>query len=276
MSKLIKVGNQEYYMDNFLQKNLELAKAALKKDWDMVICIDGMEGSGKSVITQQIAYYCDPTLTVDRITFTPKEFRDAILNAKKYQAIVYDEAYTGLSSRSAMSGVNKALVSMLAEIRQKNLFVFVVMPTFFDLDKYVAVWRSRALIHVYTKQGFERGRFAFFNVDRKKMLYMGGKKFYNYGVTKANFVGDFRNHYTVDEPAYRKKKAESLSDKDEELSPRHIKWKAQRDALIYMLNKEQNIEQTEIAKRLKITQQAVSDSILRYTRVEHDTRNNIV
>lgn len=200
-----------FSMDGYLKKNLSLAKEVVKKDWDMVFVVDGAEGSGKSVLAQQCAYYCDRTLTVDRICFTPKEFKDAILNAEKFQAVVYDEAYTGLSSRAAMSLINRTLVRMLAEIRQKNLFVFVVMPTFFDLDKYVALWRSRALIHVYTKDNFERGLFCFFNVDRKKQLYLHGKKFYSYGATKANFIGRFPNFYTVDEVAYKKKKKDSLS-----------------------------------------------------------------
>jgi len=176
----------------------------------VVFLYDGYEGSGKSIKAMQDAFYCDSTLNLDMIVFTPYEFRKAILKAKPYQAVVYDEAYTGLSSRATMSQINRALVSMLAEIRQKNLFVFVVMPTFFDLDKYVALWRSRALIHVYTGKNFQRGFFGFYNIDRKKDLYINGKKFYSYGKPKANFTGRFTNTYVVDEKAYRKKKKESL------------------------------------------------------------------
>ncbi len=206
-----------FSMDGYLKKNLGMAKEVVKKDWDMVFVVDGAEGSGKSVLAMQCAYYCDETIDMDRICFTPKEFKDAILNAEQYQAVVYDEAYTGLSSRAAMSLINRTLVRMLAEIRQKNLFVFVVMPTFFDLDKYVALWRSRALIHVYTKENFARGYLSFFNIDRKKTLFLMGKKFYSYSATKANFIGRFPNFYTVDEVAYRKKKKESLSKDIDEL-----------------------------------------------------------
>lgn len=200
----------EFYMDNYLKSNLDIAKTEIKRDWDMVFVYDGSEGSGKSVKAMQDAFYCDPTLTLDRIVFVPKDFREAVMNAKKYQAVIYDEAYTGLSSRATMSLINRTLISMLAEIRQKNLFVFVVMPTFFDLDRYVAIWRSRLLIHVYTGENFQRGHFAFFNADRKKSLYILGKKFYSYGKPKANFVGKFTNHYVIDEQEYRNKKKNSL------------------------------------------------------------------
>jgi hypothetical protein len=99
---------------------------------------------------------------------------------------------------------------MLAEIRQKNLFIFIVLPTFFDLDRYVALWRSRALIHIYTGKSFERGYFMFFNTERKKDLYIYGKKTYSYKMPKANFFGRFPKGYMVNEAEYRKKKLDSL------------------------------------------------------------------
>ena len=206
----MKVTDQDYYMDGYVKATLDTAKKTIKKDWDMLFCVDGSEGCGKSVEAQGLAYYCDPTFNLDRVVFTPQEFRKAVIGASKYQALIYDEAYTGLSSRATMSLINRTLISMLAEIRQRNLFVFVVMPCFFDLDKYVALWRSRGLWHCYTGDDFERGFVAFYNTNRKKDLYIHGKKFYTYAKPKPNFLARFTNHYTVDEAAYRKKKRESL------------------------------------------------------------------
>lgn len=201
-------------LDGYVLAVLDTAKNVITKDWDMIFLGDGGEGTGKSVFIQQAAKYCDPTLTLDRITFTPREFREAVMNAKPYQAVVYDEAFTGLNSRATMSIINRAIVSMLAEIRQKNLFIFVVMPTFFDLEKYVALWRSRGLFHIYTGDNFERGFVAFYNIDRKKDLYIQGKKFYSYHLPRPNFVARFSNHYTVDKDAYKLKKLHSLSDRE--------------------------------------------------------------
>lgn len=202
---------EERYMDGYLRKGYAKAKSVVEKDWDWVMLVDGAEGGGKSVIAQQGAYEVDKTINLDRITFTPEEFEQAIKAANRFEAVIYDEAYTGLSSRGAMSDINKVLVSMLAEIRQKNLFIFVVMPTFFDLDKYVAIWRSRGLIHVYTDKGYGRGYFSYYNRDKKKNLYILGKKFYDYRKPKPNFRGRFTNYYVVDEAQYRAKKLKSLS-----------------------------------------------------------------
>jgi hypothetical protein len=210
MVKVEAKGYGQMYIDGFLQHAYDVARKVIRNDWDMVFIIDGSEGSGKSVLAMQSAKYCDEDFNLDRVVFTPKEFRKAIIESQKYQAVVYDEAYTGLSSRATMSLINRTLISMLAEIRQKNLFVFVVMPCFFDLDKYVALWRSRALIHVYTGKDFSRGFLAFYNTDRKKSLFMLGKKFYSYGKPTPNFIGRFTNKYVVDEKAYKKKKKDSL------------------------------------------------------------------
>jgi hypothetical protein len=213
MVKVFEGSKEVFFMNEYLKSNLDDAKSAVREDWDMIFLIDGYEGVGKSLMSQQCAKYCDPTFNIENIAFTPRQFRTSIMHAKPYTSIVYDEAYTGLSSRAAMTLINRTLVSMLAEIRQKNLFIFIVMPTYFDLDRYVAIWRSRALIHVYAK-GFKRGTFLFFNMDKKKEMYVLGKKFYNYSKPRANFRGRFPNHYTVDKAEYLKKKKGSLIDRE--------------------------------------------------------------
>ena len=218
MVKVFPGTENEFYLDGFHKDNLDLAKKVIKKDWDMLFVYDGYEGSGKSVKAMQDAFYCDPTLTIDSIVFNPEDFKKAVLNAEPFKAIVYDEAYGGLSSKGAMGKVNKSIVQMLTEIRRKNLFIFIVLPTFFDLDKYVALWRSRALIHIYTMDNFQRGFFRFYNTDRKKALYVNGKKFYDYTMkmAKPNYKGRFTNYYPIDEEEYRKKKDETSVNVEDE------------------------------------------------------------
>ena len=199
------------YIDGNLKSNLDVLKAAIKQDWDGLILVDGTEGAGKSVLAQQCAVYCDPTLTLDRIVFRPEVFQKAVIKAEKFQAVVYDEAFGGLSSRKTMSETNHAIVSMLTEVRQKNLFLFIVLPTFFDLDRYVALWRSRGLIHVYADR-FQRGFFRFYNYKKKKTMYVQGKKFYNYKVVSPDFYGRFADFYPCGRVDYKAKKLNSLSD----------------------------------------------------------------
>lgn len=248
-----------FFMDGYLMSNIDEAKRVIKKDFDMIFCIDGTEGGGKSVLAQQLAKYCDNSFCIDRICMTPEEFTKQIINAQKYQAVVYDEAYTGLSSKDTMGSVNKALCTMLAEIRQKNLFVFVVMPTFFDLTKYVALWRSRALIHIYLHDGFERGFFTFFNTEKKKDLYVYGKKTYNYNCVKSNFHGRFPNFYTVDEQAYRDKKWKALQDKSKRPMDRHELSRAGHfKTLVTELNRRKILTQAQIGEILGVTRERIT------------------
>jgi hypothetical protein len=208
-----------FSMDGYLNDNLLTAKRVIKKDWDFLILVDGREGSGKSVLGMQTAKMLDPTFNLTRVTFTSQQFKKAILKAEKYQAVLYDEAYTGLNSKGAMGIINRALVEMLAEARQRNLFIIVIMPTFFDLVRYVAIWRSVCLLHVYTGDDFERGYFAFYNEEKKKNLYILGKKFYNYktpeNYARPNFTGRFSNTYIVPEQEYRQLKLTNLKNKEQ-------------------------------------------------------------
>ena len=176
----------EYFIEDRLKHNLDTKVIPMLtlKDKDCILALDGREGAGKSTLALQIGKYVDPTLDLSRVVFNAEEFRQAIFKAKKGQCIIFDEAFTGLSSRAALSGINRTLISLMMQMRQKNLFVIIVLPTFFLLDKYVALFRARALIHVYENKGV-RGYFRLYNSKLKKLLYIFGKKDYSYGFKAA-------------------------------------------------------------------------------------------
>ena len=228
MVKVYEGTPEQYTMDGYLVQNLNTAKNVIKKDWDFVFIVDGLERSGKSQFSFQCAKYCDPSFNIDRIAFTPDRFKELVLHSQRYQAIVYDEAFTGMSSRAAMSKVNRLLNQMMAEIGQKNLFIFITMPSFFDLDRYIGLHRSVALAHIYTGDGFERGFFSFYNREKKKILFLKGKKLYSYKEPTPNFYGRFTNHFVIDEEEYRKRKREALQHnekiRDDDEFQEAVKW----------------------------------------------------
>lgn len=242
-------GDQRYMVDGVLAKELlKIRKRVTMKDEDYFFVVDGEEGGGKSVLAMQLAFLVDPTFTLSRVVFTPEDFKEAILSADKGQAIVFDEAFRGLSSKGAMSQVNKLLIELMMECRQKNLIVFVVMPTFFMLERYVALWRAKGLFHVYRKKGL-RGYWMFFNKQKKKMLYIRGRnKFFSYAWPKSSFHGRFTNHYTLDEEAYRKKKADSLQSGSSHAPSE--RFHDQRNLLLWYLNKRVGLSTTKIASEM--------------------------
>lgn len=203
---------KEFYIDGHLSRQLDNVKEKVLDDDDRVFIVDGGERKGKSVFAMQLACKVDPSFCLERVCFTSEDFIKAVKGAKKYQAVVFDEAFTGLASRASLSRVNNLIVSLMMEMGQKNLFVFIVMPSIFFLERYVVLFRANGLFHVYTNKG-QRGRWMFFGRANLKFLYLTGKKFFSYKVPKANFRGRFLNQYVVNEKEYRLGKKKSLDAK---------------------------------------------------------------
>lgn len=235
----VKVNNEDkpLYMDGTLYERLNstVIPAVQKKDFDWFFAIDGQEGSGKSVFAFQVAKVLDPDFTNEQIAFTSDQFVNLVVKAKKHQCIVFDEAFTGLSSRTSLSEVNNLMVSLMMEMRQKNLFIILVMPTFFMLDRYVVLHRARGLFHVYMRNG-KRGYWNYYNKQKMKLLYLNGKKYYEYNNPKPMLFGRFQDQYTVDETEYRTMKKSSLHKKKR--STKADTFKTQRDFILYGVYKD--------------------------------------
>lgn len=224
--------------------NKKIIPDITKKDKDKVYIVDGAEGSGKSTFAMQFGKAIDPTLDLSRVCMTPDEFTKAVLKAKKGQVVIYDEAFTGLSSRQSWSEVNKLIASLMMEMRQKNLVVIIVMPTFFLLERYVALFRAKGLFHIYLKNG-KRGRWMYFNNKKKKILYILGKKLFDYSKPKSQMRGRFYDQYVLNEDEYKLKKREALMSKTR--STKAQIFQNQRNILLYILNKKLNINQVQIS-----------------------------
>jgi len=225
-----------YYIDERLSKYLDKIKVGVqKRDKDFVLLVDGYEGSGKSTFAQHIGRYLDHSLHLDRICMTADEFKLAIINAKKGQCVIYDEAVTGLSSSDSISRIGKLLKSMMMQMRQKNLFVIVILPSVFELNKYAVLSRSRGLFHIYEKAG-QRGFFVGYNRKDMRKLYIKGKKTNTYCV-RSFFIGRFVGKYVINEEEYRLKKEEALFKLDEDTEKEEHKWKRQADFAFYIINK---------------------------------------
>lgn len=202
-------NNKPLYMDGYLSANLDDIKKLIRRDRDYIFCVTGYEGSGKSCFTFQMARYVDPTFELSRICFSAEEFSKQVMKAEKYQCIVYDEARSGLNARRAMSSINVTLTNMLAEIRQRNLFIFIVIPNFYDLDKNIALWRARGLFFCSEVEG-ERGYFRYYNREAKKSLWCFYKRSNDYPIQRCSFYGRFPEWYAIPEQAYRDKKSKAL------------------------------------------------------------------
>lgn len=232
-----------------MMKELDKVKnRVLNKDRDFVAVVDGEEGVGKSVLAQQIAAYLDPEFNIDKIVFNSDNFLKIIKDpkTKKGSCILLDEAFSAANNRASLTEVNRSMIGVATEMRQKNLFILMVLPSFFDLDKYFALWRCRALFHVYFTPEEDRN-YVIFPKDSKKFLYLTGKKTYSYSKPRSPYPPfHFPNVYTVDETEYRKKKSEAF--KKRTVSNQARNWLMQRNAYIKYIMSTLGIAQDDVAK----------------------------
>lgn len=238
------------YIDKAIQPQLDKIKSrVLNRDMDYVGVFDGDEGCGKSVLAMQVCKYLDPTFNINRIVFTSDAFINLIKDPtlKKGSAILLDEAYNAANSRATMTEVNRSMIAVATEMRQKNLFVFVVLPSFFDLDRTLAVHRTRSLFHVYFGEDYQRGQYVVFPKDEKRELYLAGKKKYSYAYPHSPFPPlRFFDEYVIDEAQYRQRKADAF--KKRTVSNQAKKWLMQRNAYIKYIYLSLNMSQADIGK----------------------------
>lgn len=199
-----------YYLDGKYKKGLDnLKKATMENDRQSIILYCGDTGSGKSTKMAQDCFYFDPeNFTYEDMCQTYEDFAQR-LQKKRKMALALDEAHEGLSSGQVATRAAKALTHLIQVSRQQNNFIGISLPNFFDLNKNAAIFSSNWLVYVYSKKG-KRGFFKVFDKEKKKLLYLIGKKNYNYNAVKPNFRGRFTKFMPIDENKYREKKKEAI------------------------------------------------------------------
>lgn len=213
----VRVKRLPYTLPAKLTNILDFYKFAVwNKKTSVVLVIDGRSGMGKTTLAGQVGLYCDKDFGIKNFHFTPESFLKGLENAKKGEVVLFDEAML-ISSRNALSEINKMIVIAMSMIRSKNLFVIFCVNSVFDLDRNLALSRADILLSVYGAHLVDRGKFmAFFKgedgKDRLKELYLRGKKLYSYAYPKSNFNTTFPKPFVVDEDEYEKRKQKGVKD----------------------------------------------------------------
>lgn len=259
-----------FYMEGYLAEQIEIAVKNITKDWDFTIVITGggEVRVGKSLLAMQIMVYWNymmwkihkikvPFSLEENVVFKWDkliEQGNALGQKSKYCALCYDEAGETMEGVKAQSKELKAVRDYLRECGQYNFLNVLVLPEFFDLPKGVAVTRSIFLIDVYYRANdrgiFERGYFKFYSRKNKKLLYLNGKKDYNYNAQPFNFCGRFTNFYPIDEQKYRAMKIEALKQR-EQAKAENLRGIPSRDALFFYLRRYLRVSYGDLSLLLK-------------------------
>lgn len=269
---MLKVTDKGYWMHAYLKQQADIVLLNMKDDWDFVWIISGsgMVRVGKSVLAQQIGYYIAYNkgipFNINNIVFSGKELIERGKNLPKNSSIIYDEARGELDSKKTTSSVSMILQDFFAECGMYNHFFILVLPDFFELNKYIAINRSELLINI-TRQAevidikdskeeefnkllkYKRGRYHLYGRQAKKRLYIKGKKVFNdYSQQKFDAWGDFNDFHIINETEYLDKKREYLSREREPTIPEQNVAK-RLTACLRTLNEQYSEE--EIAQKLK-------------------------
>jgi len=149
----------------YLKREALRIRQWLRKDFDHIMAIDGDERLGKSTLAYHWCKLIDPKFPGEdawKICYDYTEFYQAIERAKKYSAILLDEGAEMFYKLDFMRVESKEAKKCLMRIGAKNLFICIVIPNFWDLDKYFTNHRVRTWCHVKARGVFR------FHVRKKR------------------------------------------------------------------------------------------------------------
>lgn len=213
------------YIDGTLDDNLKILAKNIVDDMTYLGlgCSSTYEvGAGKSSLLQQVGerytelvnqmHGTNLEFGKKNIVFKGLDLIERAFQVPKYSCLVLDE----WDDEHYWSQLAMTLRQFFRKCRQLNLFIIVICPNFFQLPMNYAISRSLFLIDVRFEGEFERGYFRFYNFNKKKNLYIMGKKTQDYNVVKSNFFGRFTKGYAIPDEEYRAMKYADMIHADEE------------------------------------------------------------
>jgi adenylate kinase family enzyme len=261
--EFIKNGKKQFgfYMERVLKHNLDnYIIGGVKRKFDGIVLITGLEGTGKSTFAKQIAAYCgaafNHNLLLENIVFTGKDLMERIDQSPVGTPIIYDEAIMDMASQDSATDIQKVLIKKFTLIRKKRLFIFLVIPSLFMLRKYFAIFRTRVMLNCYCPDGITRGYFKAYSNAAKKELYLKGYKEMNMNAAKSSFRGRFTDtsNFLVDEEMYEHNKDEAIKMLTQEKTPDEIQ-KIKDQFEIYTIKLKQQVEAFKDKMKMKVAEE---------------------
>ncbi len=231
---------------------LDMATTRNKRNFQYIAIIAGIPGTGKTTLSFNLASYVCPWFTEKYVCFTADEFIRLTSTCPKYSSVILDESFEAFNSKGSMTKDFKKVLNHLQIVRQRNLFLFLNLPNFFDLSKNIAVFLASHLFFVYSDREGTRGRFLVFDRDAKRELYVKGSRFMDYSCVDANFRARFyvNKGMILDEEAYEAKKLKHFKEQDEKI--RSETTVSDRNSIIYRLKKEKFWSSKDLATFFKL------------------------
>lgn len=219
------------YMDGFLRSDLDFVRDRVINHNDFfLMIIDGRPGTGKSTLGIQAACYLNQKTNVDNVCFSLEQFDETLRSAKIGNVVQLDESFE-LNVKSSQSRANLRILSLLQQMREKKVFITIVLPCVYDLDKNVILSLCDMFIHCYREPFGRRGNYNAYDAGGLKKLWLFGRQSrnYSYKISKPTFSGRFTKNFVLDYKVYRKKKLSTLESLGKPEQGKKVYFKARQE-----------------------------------------------
>ncbi len=259
------------YIDETLAKNLDVIAKKIVNDMTFLGIISGhdMVGDGKTTCLTQVGTYLTNkinelhgvhnTFTDENMCFNSDELFETSFKLPGLSVVALDEG-DDLTTHG-MKELAVKIKRYFRKCRQLNQILILILPSFFELPKFYALSRSHFLIDVQFKGEYERGYFKFYGPIAKKLLYLKGKKEWNYDAHKSDFHGRFFSSYTFfpdlqgSITRYKERKYQDMVDDSKDNKPK-TQEQLIREAnirIFHRLKEIQELTHTELSKIFNIS-----------------------
>ncbi len=141
---------------------------------DAVLLFEGAEGEGKTTYSVAVGYYVawktGREFNHKHIFFDLREMIE-FLKTTENQIAVWDEPALQALSRDSLSTIVKDLERLLMMARKKRHFLMINLSYFNKFSEYIVWQRPLGMIHVYSRNDVEPGRFVYIKKKNLEFLY---------------------------------------------------------------------------------------------------------
>lgn len=170
----LRVTDKKYWMEKNIIKKTDFFIKRFNKNFDHLFLYSGGEGIGKSTCAVHHGYYYAHRLgkkfTHKNIFFDPEEMMKFAANTEG-EVIMWDEAAFGGLSSQWQNQIQQKLIQCLMTARKKRHFWLFLCPMLNKFNFYF-IWRATGIIHVYSNDDITRGRYVYYNKERKEKFIM--------------------------------------------------------------------------------------------------------
>ena len=214
---MVKVTDKDYYLDGFAEQVCQaVAKRVQSRKQDILILMNGNEGSGKTNASIALAYrIADLTgreFGNENVFFNIDKMMEYAGNTKE-KVIIWDEAALGGLASSWSAPSQRKLKAMLMVCRKlRHVFLFNI-PRFYRLNRDL-IERAYCMFNIYEDKEEKPGNFMFYGRQKLEYLYQDWKKkgranYWMYKKVHGHFAWVLPK--LIDEEAYEKEKDKAIT-----------------------------------------------------------------